>query len=156
MVDFLLSGDLNGIYDKNGALYKVALFLSDKLEADTNVIFNSMVEREEISSTGLEKGIAVPHVFLTNDIVRDVHLAILTFDKSVIDWRCVDGSKVNKVFCLITPHSRSPETENVKRMISIMQSLASEKFTNSIESIKNSKDIVNILETYLIQGDIRR
>jgi mannitol/fructose-specific phosphotransferase system IIA component (Ntr-type) len=59
-----------------------------------------LIEREELMTTGIHPGVAVPHAY-TSEAPRTVcALARLAEE---VDWNSLDGSKTSLVFCLLGP-----------------------------------------------------
>ena len=150
--DFYLTKDLDGIKTKNKALKEIAEFLSDVLKVDTKDVLSSILLRENATDTGLEKGIAIPHVVLDSLDKNDAHLAIITFANPVSDWFCVDGTLVRKAICLIVPLNPEPGDKSVIKITEIFKMLASPKITDDIQLMRESQDIVHILEKNLLEG----
>ena len=71
---------------------------------DGDELFGRLWEREELGSTGIGAGVAVPHCTL--DGLSKVVLAIGIHPKG-IDFSAVDGQPVRLFFCIVSP-SRNP------------------------------------------------
>ncbi len=140
---FFLNKDICNVTTKNMALKEIALFLSEKLKADSGFVFDSIIKRELVNSTGLEKGIAVPHAFIPD--LREAHMAILSFDNPICDWTCVDYSLVDKALCLVLPETYTKKTPNVKRLTQIFQLLSNEQVLTNLQLGQTSQDILEIL-----------
>ncbi len=69
-------------------------------------IFNSLVNREKLGSTGLGKGVALPHGRMPT-LQRPV-CAFLKLDKPV-DFDASDGQPVDLVFALLVPEDSTEE-----------------------------------------------
>ena len=69
-------------------------------ELDPNELFDSLVAREKLGSTGLGKGIAIPHCRATH-----CGSAIGTFIKleSPVDFDAIDRQPVDMLFVLLVP-----------------------------------------------------
>ncbi len=76
-------------------------------EADRGYLFQILVAREALGSTGIGNGIAIPHV--RNPVV--LHVAepsvTLCFLKKPIDFKALDGIPVSILFTIISPTVRS-------------------------------------------------
>lgn len=144
--DFFLRKDLVDVKTKNEALESLALFLSDTLKANTEVVLKNITIRENLMNTGLEKGIAIPHAIIPN--LAEAHIAIITFKRTVNDWFCVDGTKVSKLISLVLPENYDRNTIDVSEVIQLFSSLADDKTIDSVSSAKDSQTIVNILKNY--------
>lgn len=91
---------------------KRALELVSQLMADTqdhvkkNEIFDSLVARERLGTTGLGHGVALPHGRLAN--VPQAMGALLTLAQG-IDFDAVDSEPVDVVFALVVPQGATDE-----------------------------------------------
>jgi nitrogen PTS system EIIA component len=79
--------------------------LSDIVDRD--FLFQVLLAREELGSTGIGDGIAIPHV--RQPLVLNVPQPILTlcFLDQPVDFKAIDGKPVYVVFTLISPTIRS-------------------------------------------------
>ncbi len=74
---------------------------------DREFLFRVLLAREEMASTGIGDGIAIPHV--RNPIVLHVHEPIigLCFLEKPVDFGAMDGQPVSALFTMISPTVRS-------------------------------------------------
>lgn len=68
------------------------------LDADT--LHEALVRREELETTGIEKGLAVPHVK-----VPALPRSVVAFGRSIrgVEWDCCDGLPAHFIFMVLTP-----------------------------------------------------
>jgi PTS system nitrogen regulatory IIA component len=92
--------------DKAAALRVVVGLMPLPPEMDRDLLLGVLLAREELASTGVGDGIAVPHV--RNPIVLHVQqpLISLCFLKRPIEFGAVDGRPVDTLFSLISPTVR--------------------------------------------------
>jgi len=90
-----------------------AQFMSDfigrltALSADKKqALFQAVMERETLMSTGMEKGIALPHPRTPMLEDSEEPFAAIAFPLSPLDWDTPDNSKVHTVFLIV---SKSPK-----------------------------------------------
>ena len=67
---------------------------------DKKLLLGKLQEREEKSSSGLERGVAVPHAMVPG-VQKAICVAVRL--EGTIDMQTVDGSQVCIVFALISP-----------------------------------------------------
>ncbi|MDA8017422.1 MAG: PTS sugar transporter subunit IIA [Thermoanaerobaculia bacterium] len=72
------------------------------LVADGDKLYEALWEREQLGSTGIGEGVAVPHCKLAK--LKRVILAIGHVPKG-IDFAAVDKSPVQLFFCVVSPES---------------------------------------------------
>ncbi|MCK9168926.1 MAG: fructose PTS transporter subunit IIA [Treponema sp.] len=86
---------------------------------DHNLVLSDVLAREDIMSTGLEKGIAIPHA--KTDGVKDICIAI-GIKKEGIDFSPLDGEP-SKVFIIIVSPKKgeSPQMQIISAVSSILR-----------------------------------
>jgi len=93
--------------DKTSALRSVVDMMQLPPEVDREFLFNVLLAREEIASTGIGDGIAIPHV--RNPIVLHIPqpMISLCFLEKPIDFKAIDGKPVYCLFTIISPTVRA-------------------------------------------------
>jgi nitrogen PTS system EIIA component len=88
------------VQNKKQLLQELAQALSSLVAIDARVIFETLLQREKLGSTGLGQGIAIPHGRLpTINRVYGVFARLQT----PIAFESVDGEPVDLAFALISP-----------------------------------------------------
>jgi len=75
-------------------------------ELDENQIFNNLIARERLGSTGIGQGIAIPHCRLEN--CRHVIGMLVTLTQG-IPFDAIDNQPVDLLFVLIVPQEATSE-----------------------------------------------
>ena len=93
--------------DKSTVLRSVVDVLPISEDVNREFLWRVFMAREELGSTGIGDGIAIPHA--RNPIVVNVPYALvsLCFLDEAIDFGAIDGKPVNCLFTLITPTARA-------------------------------------------------
>ena len=93
--------------DKWEVLKNVVKQLQLPEEVDRNFLYQVLVAREELSSTGIGDGIAIPHV--RNPVVFHISKPMVTlyFLERPVDFGAIDGQPVYALFMLISPTVRA-------------------------------------------------
>ncbi|MBU0683641.1 MAG: PTS sugar transporter subunit IIA [Candidatus Omnitrophota bacterium] len=93
--------------DKKSLLGSVIDLLSLPDDVKKEDLLNAMLVREELGSTGLGDGIAIPHA--RYPVVVHIPYAIVSicFLEKPIDYDAIDGKPVNCLFTLVSPTVRS-------------------------------------------------
>ncbi|MCP1606243.1 PTS IIA-like nitrogen regulatory protein PtsN [Pseudomonas citronellolis] len=103
---------------KKRVLEQIAnLVVKDLPGLDAQDIFESLVARERLGSTGFGNGIAIPHCRLTG--CKAPISAILHLDAPV-DFDALDGAPVDLVFVLLVPEAATEEHLELLRQIASM------------------------------------
>jgi PTS system nitrogen regulatory IIA component len=92
--------------DKQSVLREVVGSLRLPEHADREFLFKVLLAREELASTAIGEGIAIPHV--RNPIVLNISASMiaLCFLEKPVDFGAVDGKPVHALFTLVSPTAR--------------------------------------------------
>jgi fructose-specific phosphotransferase system IIA component len=126
-----------------GKLLDAANRLNDYDSYITNVL-----EREQITTTGIGFGIAIPHG--KTDAVKKISVVCAHLNNP-IDWNSLDGQKVDLVFQLAVPES-SKGDEHLKLLSALSRKLIHEEFREQIRSSKTGKEVLNLISQSLSQA----
>lgn len=103
---------------KKRVLEQIAkLVARDLPDLDNQDIFESLVSREKLGSTGFGNGIAIPHCRLTG--CNSPISAVLRLDAPV-DFDAIDGAPVDLLFVLLVPGAATDEHLELLRQIASM------------------------------------
>jgi PTS system nitrogen regulatory IIA component len=97
------------VQDKRALLHDLAHRAAPALKVDDNILFSALLKREELGSTGVGNGVAIPHVRLEQ--VKKP-LAILARLKQPIDFDSIDGQPVDLVCLLLLSKENDPTQPN--------------------------------------------
>ena len=108
---------------------------------DKKKMLQTLMEREELGSTGIGQGIAIPHG--KSDTVSDLAAA---FGLSVdgVSFDSLDGEPVNIFFLLVAPEGAAGA--HLKALARISSLLKDKYFRKSLLSAKTSEDVVKIIQ----------
>jgi nitrogen PTS system EIIA component len=96
-----------GGHDKTTALTEIVNLLKLPDRIDRNILLQILIAREEMGSTALGGGIAIPHV--RDPIILNVTqpFVALCFLEKPIEFGAIDGVLVHSLFTLISPTIKS-------------------------------------------------
>ena len=107
--------------------------------SDRESVFNAVVARENMGSTGLEKGIAVPHA--KTEKVKALTLAIGIAPDGV-DFDALDGEPSKLFFLLLAqPNQSGPHIEALAEIARITRS---KNFCRSLLNAESEDEVVEI------------
>lgn len=86
--------------NKRGLLNQMAQIAGQRLGIDPARIADAVCERERIGSTGFGGGVAIPHGKLAE---VDHIFGVVARLAQPVDYRAIDGEKVDLVFMLLSP-----------------------------------------------------
>lgn len=111
--------------------------------SDKSAAFKEVLEREKIMSTGVGKGIALPHA-KTN--VVDGSVGALGILKKSVDFNSLDSKPVNIVFLLLGKESN---VGNHLRLLSkISRLMNNNEFRESLEKKNNAREVLQLISEF--------
>jgi len=129
--------------DRDGVVAELVAALAGAgrlANADCSKVLKAVIEREKEASTGMGKGVAVPHVKHT--AVTDVIAAVGRSDTGV-DFSSLDKQPVYSVILLISP-ADNPD-KHLQAMESIFKHLQKDKFRKFLRQSQTAEQIEDLL-----------
>ena len=108
---------------------------------DKKKMIQTLMEREELGSTGIGQGIAIPHG--KSDTVSDL-AAAFGLSADGISFDSLDGEPVNIFFLLVAPEDAAGA--HLKALARISSLLKDKYFRKSLLSAKTPEDVVKIIQ----------
>lgn len=131
--------------DKEGAIAEMveALVEAGGLSPDDkDEIIAAVIKREELGSTGIGRGVAVPH---TKHAIIDKLVGTVAVSTDGIDFNSLDGENVQLFFLLVSPPDRP--ADHVRALENITRHLKeNEMFLKFLKQSKTAEDIQQLLE----------
>ena len=130
--------------DKEGVIRELVLSLvsSGQLSADEQEsIVEAILKREELGSTGIGRGIAVPH---TKHASVSKPVGTVGVSSQGVDFQSLDGDPVQLFFMLISPPDQP--NEHLRALENISKQLQDETFCRFMKQSKTAAEIQQILE----------
>ncbi|MGF6906581.1 PTS sugar transporter subunit IIA [Fusobacterium sp. PH5-44] len=118
----------------------VLISKSPNIGENREAVHKALVEREKLGSTGIGKGVAIPHA--KSDTVKGLTIA---FGKSEhkIDFKSLDNEGVNIFFVFASPNKDSQIYLKVLARISRL--IREEDFRKELLMCKNSKEVIECI-----------
>ena len=112
--------------------------------SNTDVFLQSVLEREKLSPTGFEGGLAIPHG--KSKSVKEASFAITTLDKPLKDWESIDpDNEVQLVILLAIPESEAGTT-HLSLLAEFVTRLSDETYKNRLLHAKTNTELFNQLD----------
>ncbi len=108
---------------------------------EEEAIVAAILKREELGSTGIGNGVAVPH---TKHASVDRLIATVALAKDGVDFSSLDGEDVYILFLLISPPDRPGD--HLRGLENISRHLRNQNFCNFLKQAKSRNDVVELLE----------
>ena len=118
--------------DKITLLRELARRAADVVHLPAETIFREMSKREQLGSTGIGKGIAIPHARFAG---LKAPFGIVARLKPTVNFDSVDGMPVDIAFMLLAP--ASPEKDHLTALAAVSRSL---RDRSVLEQLRSSRD----------------
>jgi len=118
-------------------------------KVDENYLFKTLLEREELFSTGFEKGIAIPHCRLKS--VDDFVVGAMLLPEG-IEFNSIDRSRTHILFFIIAPESK--QDIHIKLLSTISRTLFQDKVKKQLLKSKSPIEFYKTLCTYVPTGEL--
>lgn len=94
---------------------------------DADALFEQLIAREKLGSTGIGEGIAIPHCrFKTKG---ETIAALMTLE-SPIDFDSVDSKPVDVIFAMLVPEDA--ENEHLQTLASLVERIQTQGYVSSL------------------------
>ncbi len=145
--DFIASAAIEANIEadaKEGVIREMvqSLVSADKLVAgESESIVKTILKREELGSTGIGRGVAVPHAKHAS-VKKPV--GTVAVSQLGVDFNSLDGEKVQLIFLVISPPDRPGD--HLRILENISRQLRDDTFCKFLKQAKTTEDIRHLLE----------
>jgi PTS system fructose-specific IIA component/PTS system nitrogen regulatory IIA component len=130
--------------DKESVIHELVQSLleaGDVSAEDKDDIVEAILKREELGSTGIGRGVAVPHTKHAS-VAKLVGTVGVSTDG--VDFNSLDGEKVQLFFLLVSPPDRPGD--HLRALENISRQLRDDTFCRFLKQSKTVDDIQQLLE----------
>jgi len=130
--------------DKESAIGELIAGLVEAKEVvagEQESIVKAIMKREELGSTGIGRGVAVPH---TKHPSVSRLICTVGVSSEGVDFNSLDGEKVQLFFLLISPPDRPGD--HLRALENISRQLRDDTFCRFLKQAKTARDIQLLLE----------
>lgn len=130
--------------DKKEILMELSDAISRQISAVTrDDIFEALFSREQLGSTGMEEGVAIPHAK-----VSGLPSIVLAFGRSIkgVDFQSIDSKPTKLVFLLLAPEGSSGD--HLKILARLSRMLKDEEFRNQLLAAQGKEEIYKAILEY--------
>jgi len=134
---------------KKRALEKLAGLISQSYtELTDEEIFESLIARERLGSTGIGHGVAIPHGRIHTD---NKSIAAFMQLKDSVDFDAIDGQPVDLVFGLLVPEDSTDE--HLKILAGVASLFSDTSICEQLRQATTNEELYNILASYTSPDD---
>jgi len=119
--------------DKTGALHALAKLLALGTAMEPEQVERVLVEREQLQSTGIGEGVAIPHGALSQ---LEAQYATLLIVPEGVDFAAIDGLAVNILFAVVGP--KRATGEHLKTLARVSRVLRNKTFRDRLVASSSS------------------
>jgi PTS system fructose-specific IIC component len=119
----------------------VAHMVNQKLVGDGEAFIKALAKRENLESTGIGDGIAIPHA--RTNAVKDLTLAFARSPKG-IDFSSVDGKPSHIIFLIASPENK--KSEYILALAKLSRLLRKHPVRELLRNAKEPEEIMDIIK----------
>ncbi len=127
----------DGIREMASALKEAGGIKEDQFES----IIEAILKREELGSTGIGRGVAVPH---TKHPSVEKLVGTVAVSPEGVDFDALDGEKVYLLFLLVSPPDRPGD--HLRALENVSRQLRNDTFCKFLKQSTTADDIWQLLE----------
>jgi PTS system fructose-specific IIA component/PTS system nitrogen regulatory IIA component len=131
-------------FDKESVIKEMVKTLVDGghvAAGEYDSIVKAILKREELGSTGIGRGVAVPH---TKHPSVDRLIGTVAVSREGVDFNSLDGEQVQLFFLLISPPDRPGD--HLRALESISRQLRNDTFCRFLKQAKSIDDVLTLLD----------
>lgn len=129
-----------------GSKKKVLELIADLASAQHPIlssqeIFEHLIAREKVGSTGIGNGISIPHAKLAK---LESCVAVLIKCETPIDFDAIDNQAVDILFALLVPLEQEPE-QYLSTLSSIAEKLNNKQIIKKLRKAANEQELFQVI-----------
>ncbi|HEX8168542.1 MAG TPA: PTS IIA-like nitrogen regulatory protein PtsN [Beijerinckiaceae bacterium] len=128
------------VQTKKQALHELAAHAARLTGADERVVFETLLQRERLGSTGIGEGLAIPHGKLPG--LSRLFGLIARLERA-IDFEALDGQPVDVVFLLLAPEGEG--ADHLKALARVARALREPGVLDGIRAARDADALYAVL-----------
>lgn len=125
---------------KKRALEIISETVAEHTGLSANELFECMLSREKVGTTGIGNGIAIPHARMTS---FDKAVAVLIQCADPIDFASIDNRPVDILFALLVPEDQCKE--HLKTLSLMAERLNDKQVLKALRRAESDQELYNIM-----------
>jgi nitrogen PTS system EIIA component len=118
-----------------------ALVRTSQIRAETrNSIIKTLLAREELGSTGIGQGVAIPHA--KHPSIKKI-VGLFARSREGVEFDALDGEPVFLFFLLLSNHD--PASKHLESLAYISKHLRDENFCRFLRTARDTQEIIELL-----------
>ena len=137
IVDLQATGKEEAIREMVGSLHRAGRLANDDVES----VIRAILGREELGSTGIGQGVAVPH---TRHPTLHRLIGTVALSRRGVDFAALDGEPVDIFFLLVSPQNQPGD--HLRALENISRHLKDERFVGFLRQARTRENVIDVLE----------
>ncbi|CAM4296589.1 PTS IIA-like nitrogen regulatory protein PtsN [Vibrio astriarenae] len=125
---------------KKRALELISELVAEQTGISSTELFECMLSREKMGSTGIGNGIAIPHARMQS---TDNAVAVLLQCQDPIEFDAIDNRPVDILFALLVPDAQCKE--HLKTLSSMAERLNDKQVLKQLRNAQNDQELYDIM-----------
>ncbi|MFB9216767.1 PTS IIA-like nitrogen regulatory protein PtsN [Vibrio sinaloensis] len=125
---------------KKRALEMISELVAEQTGQSSTELFECMLSREKMGSTGIGNGIAIPHARMQSS---DKAVAVLLQCQSPVEFDAIDNRPVDLLFALLVPDAQCKE--HLKTLSSMAERLNDKQILKQLRKAQSDQELYNIM-----------
>ena len=121
-------------------LCRMAEAIGEKLGLDSRRILDAVIERENLGSTGVGEGVAIPHARVEG-LSAPIGIFVKLHDG--VDFDAIDGRDCDLIFMLLAPHSSG--ADHLRALAQVSRTFRNADLREQLRRAQDQSDITAIL-----------
>lgn len=132
--------DIQSSDSRKEILCTIANALGPKVNVDGREVFDAVMERENLGSTGVGEGVAIPHAR-----IEGLEKPIGAFVRLTegVDFDAIDGKACDLIFMLIAPHGSG--ADHLRALAQVSRAFRHAELRDKLRATEDKADIMNAL-----------
>ena len=122
--------------NKRQLLHELSERAASSLDLEAEYIASELLKREDLGSTGMGRGVAIPHARLP--MVTKPY-GVMARLKLAIDFEAIDGQPVDLVFLLLLP--APPEADQLVALASVARKFKTDDLLKRLRRARNQSEL---------------
>ena len=128
--------------DESTALRKLIQSVPLSLSLNKEELLNAILSREEMMSTAIGNGIAIPHVRLFDSMSLQEDIVAVAYLFEPVDWVAPDGKPVHTLFFVLA----ADETRHLQILAEIAQLASDEDFVEFLRTMPAKEALIERIQ----------
>lgn len=125
---------------KKQLLEKLSVLAAQKTGLDERLILDALIERERLGTTGIGRGVALPHTRLST--LKQIFCAFVK--TTPVDFEAVDDKPVDLAFLLLVPEEAG--ADHLKALARLSRLLRDESVAAALRQAKDAETAYQIIK----------